>query len=877
MIKRETNTMETDGKSDKLIKDPTSASFSSTAPSTCSSQEVKSVIKSKSKQIGGPPVGGNINTGVSVPQNHHHHQPSSSSPSDTSEQQQQQPQQHQQENSMIDPTISSSTNTAGNNGEGGGGPDEGENAMMGGFDVWSTTSEDELAKELAENVVDEFAGTWRNEEMNTSSSNGNGNGDGNSNNSNKNETEEEKELADLSRPGMIKLRGVSDISFPPGMLMSTTPPPLSLLPQFPTDPTAAPGPDGQQQQQQGQGQYYEYYGNQQQQFQPYEQQQPYRHLAPPPMIAYYPARPSGVMNAPSPQPYAGAAPQPPPAAPTQLTPNMLSSWTNGGTSNGTAAGTERKRDAQSLDEGRGTTTKTSEDVDANRSEGKPTEDGDAMPAAPTSSTESKIDDKSTERPVKIPKISQTRSSSSSGPVPFHRRKKKPPGMPKRPLSAYNLYFRAEREKILAVQNEVGYTGQRIGFEGLGKIIGKQWRDLIPDDKKEYEELAEKDSERYRKEMEDYHERKRKMYREEDEAFEACQAVAAESAAAVAAAVAQPDSSHLLPPPPRPAPAVVVYHGIFGGGDEGGGPPGGPPPPSPLPPQQKGGADETQMTNVNINTEGDGSSGIQPCSSQKPSSTALCGVPASVAAAAGFTEVHVPGGGQFPPVGGTRSGPRFVSVAGADGKTIPAGLAHSQLQQQQQQRQQPFYSSAHTVLMQPPQQQFHRQHHHYNLPSVPPAVNGGPQFHHQSSFPPHQQNPFVPTTKDQVSLPPGMEITLSDQHGIERRYKVQYACYSMTREGADKYIESLMQYTAQTPSVSAVRPAPMNPLGVPTISNASAPPVLRPPMLTPTNSIADANPNNGQVNNSSINANSSSSSASHSTTNLQRSPLPPPTY
>mmetsp|Transcript_49005 Transcript_49005/g.118700 ORF Transcript_49005/g.118700 Transcript_49005/m.118700 type:complete len:871 (+) Transcript_49005:343-2955(+) len=870
--------MDSDGKSDKLIKDPTRASYSSTS----SSLEVKSAIETKSTQIGGPPGGGNSSTGVSVPQNHHQHQhqhqhqPSSSSPPDASEQQQQQ--QHQQENSMIDPTIKnnrSSTNTAGSNGEGGGGggPHEGENALLGGFDVWSTTSEDELAKELAENVVDEFAGTWRNEEMNTSSSNGNGNGDGNSNNSNKNETEEEKELADLSRPGMIKLRGVSDISFPPGMLMSTTPPPLSLLPQFPTDPTAAPGPDGQQQQQQGQGQYYEYYGNQQQQFQPYEQQQPYRHLAPPPMIAYYPARPSGVMNAPSPQPYAGAAPQPPPAAPTQLTPNMLSSWTNGGTSNGTAAGTERKRDAQSLDEGRGTTTKTSEDVDANRSEGKPTEDGDAMPAAPTSSTESKIDDKSTERPVKIPKISQTRSSSSSGPVPFHRRKKKPPGMPKRPLSAYNLYFRAEREKILAVQNEVGYTGQRIGFEGLGKIIGKQWRDLIPDDKKEYEELAEKDSERYRKEMEDYHERKRKMYREEDEAFEACQAVAAESAAAVAAAVAQPDSSHLLPPPPRPAPAVVVYHGIFGGGDEGGGPPGGPPPPSPLPPQQKGGADETQILNVNMNTEDDGSSGIQPSSSKTPSSTAQRGVPASVAAAAGFTEVHVPGGGQFPPIGGTRNGPRFVSAAGVDGKTIPAGLAHSQLHQQQQSS----FSSVHTVLMQPPQQQFHRQHHHYNLPSVPPAVNGGPQFHHQSSFPPHQQNPFVPTTKDQVSLPPGMEITLSDQHGIERRYKVQYACYSMTREGADKYIESLMQYTAQTPSVSAVRPAPMNPLGVPTISNASAPPVLRPPMLTPTNSIADANPNNGQVNNSSINANSSSSSASHSTTNLQRSPLPPPTY
>ena len=863
--------MESDGKSDKLINDPTHASaYSSTSPSTSSSQQVKSVIETESIPTGGP--GGrnsSIGVSVSVPQNNHHHQPSSSSASDPS----QHPQMHQQEDSMIDPTInnnSSSTNTAFNNGGEGGGPGEGENAVLRELDGWSTTSDDELAKELAENVVDEFAGTWRNEEMNNSNSNTNGN---NSSSNNNNETEEEKELADLSRPGMLKLRGVSDISLPPGMMISTTPPPLSFLPQFPTDPTAAAqGPDGQQQQEQGQGQYQEFDGSHQQQFQPYQphqQREPYHcHAPPPPMIAYFAAPPPGVMNGPFLQPNAGPAPQPSPtAAPTQLTPNMLSSWASGGTSSGgatttTATDTDRKRDAHALDDGCGTTTKAGEPVDA-------------LPVVPPmSSTESNGDDKSsTERPGKIPRINQNSSTSSSGgPVPFHRRKKKPPGMPKRPLSAYNLYFRAEREKILAVQNEVGYTGQRIGFEGLGKIIGKQWRDLSLDDKKEYEDLAEKDSERYRKEMEEYHERKRKMYQEEDDAFEACQAVAAESAAAVAAAVAQPDSSNLLPPPPpRSSPAVVVYHGIFGGGDEGGGPPGARPPPSPLPSQKKGGVDGMQTPSA------------QPSSSQISSSTAQRGVSASVAAAAGFTEVHVPGGGHFPPVDGTSSGPRFVSSTGVDGKTTP--LAHPQLpQQQQHQKQQLFYSSAPTALMQlpPPQQQFHRQHHHYVLPSVPQAVNGGAQFHHQSSFPPHQQNPFVPTTKDgQVSLPPGMEITLSDQNGIERRYKVQYSCYSMTREGADKYIESLMQYTAQTQNVPAVGSAPTNSLMVPTISHARAAPVLRPPTLTPTNSLADAsphaNPNNGQVNSSSTNANSSSSSTSQPATNLQRSSMPPPSY
>ena len=862
--------MESDGKSDKLINDPTHAlAYSSASPSTSSSQQVKSVIETISMTTGGP-GGRNSSNCVSAPENNHHHQPSSSSASDPS----QHYQSHQQEDSMIVPTVnnnSNSTNMAFNNGGEGGGQGEGDNAVLRELDGWSTTSDDELAKELAENVVDEFAGTWRNEEMNNSNSNGSGNSNGISKNNNKNEIEEEKELADLSRPGMLKLRGVSDISLPPGMMISTTPPPLSFLPQFPTDPTAAPqGPDGQHQQEQGQGHYQEFDGSQNQQFQPHQPQQqhePYHGHAPPPMIAYYAAPPPGLMNGPFLQPIAGSAPQPSPtAAPTQLTPTMLSSWASGGTSSGgatttSATNTDRKRDAQALDDGRDTTTKACEHVDA-------------LPVVPMSSTESNGDHKSsTGRHGKIPRLDQNPStSSSSGPMPFHRRKKKPPGMPKRPLSAYNLYFRAEREKILAVQNEVGYTGQRIGFEGLGKIIGKQWRDLSMDDKKEYEELAEKDSERYRKEMEEYHERKRKMYQEEDDAFEACQAVAAESAAAVAAAVAHPDSSNLLPPPPPPsAPATIVYHGIFGGGDEGGGPPGGLPPPSPSPTEKKAGADGTQTLSA------------QPSSSQKPPSTAQRSVPASVAAAAGFTEVHVPGGGQFLPVDGTGSGPRFVSSTGVDGKTTP--LAHSQPPQQQQQM---LYSIAPTALMQPPpppQPQFHRQHHHYILPSDPQAVNSGAQFHHQSSFPPHQQNPYVPTTKDQqVSLPPGMEITLSDQNGIERRYKVQYACYSMTREGADKYIESLMQYTAQTQNVPTVGPAPTIPLIVPTISHARAATVLRPPTLTPTNSIADATPNatpnNGQVNNSSINANpssSSSSSPSQSAANLQRSSMPPPTY
>ncbi|KAL3914704.1 MAG: hypothetical protein SGILL_005993, partial [Bacillariaceae sp.] len=97
---------------------------------------------------------------------------------------------------------------------------------------------------------------------------------------------------------------------------------------------------------------------------------------------------------------------------------------------------------------------------------------------------------------------------------FSRRKKKPKGMPKRPLSAYNLYFQAERGRILEQQAKQGEKATKIGFEGLGKIIGKQWKKLSNADKKQYEVLAEKDGERYRKEMDAYNDLKSKLLEEE---------------------------------------------------------------------------------------------------------------------------------------------------------------------------------------------------------------------------------------------------------------------------------------------------------------------------------------------------------------------------
>ncbi|KAL3913946.1 MAG: hypothetical protein SGARI_000387, partial [Bacillariaceae sp.] len=131
------------------------------------------------------------------------------------------------------------------------------------------------------------------------------------------------------------------------------------------------------------------------------------------------------------------------------------------------------------------------------------------------------------------------------------RPKKPKNKPKRPLSAYNIFFKDERAKILAnipdkteedeegdgeekaVKKEEGENGDekaeggeagdkkkssgkkrkrvphgKIGFESLAKIVGQRWKELPPDELEQYKARAEEDMKRYRKEMEAYVQKQR---------------------------------------------------------------------------------------------------------------------------------------------------------------------------------------------------------------------------------------------------------------------------------------------------------------------------------------------------------------------------------
>ena len=119
-------------------------------------------------------------------------------------------------------------------------------------------------------------------------------------------------------------------------------------------------------------------------------------------------------------------------------------------------------------------------------------------------------------------------------------RKKPKDKPKRPLSAYNIFFKEERHRILEVipesdtpKGDADGSGRKrkkrphgkIGFESLAKVIGQRWQELTTEKVNYYKLKADEDMQRYKKEMEQYitnEGKKEKAYeaQQEDEIQEA---------------------------------------------------------------------------------------------------------------------------------------------------------------------------------------------------------------------------------------------------------------------------------------------------------------------------------------------------------------------
>eukprot|EP00977_Amphora_coffeiformis_P005385 scaffold1147_cov172-Amphora_coffeaeformis.AAC.14 len=81
------------------------------------------------------------------------------------------------------------------------------------------------------------------------------------------------------------------------------------------------------------------------------------------------------------------------------------------------------------------------------------------------------------------------------------RSKKPKDMPRRPLSAYNLFFKEQRGRLQGEPQ--ARKKSKFGFEELGKKIGALWKQLGPQEKQIYQDQAKVEMGRYQKEMEQY--------------------------------------------------------------------------------------------------------------------------------------------------------------------------------------------------------------------------------------------------------------------------------------------------------------------------------------------------------------------------------------
>ena len=81
------------------------------------------------------------------------------------------------------------------------------------------------------------------------------------------------------------------------------------------------------------------------------------------------------------------------------------------------------------------------------------------------------------------------------------------GKPRRPLSSYNLFFKHQRAKILETATSKYEGGKprrshgKIGFASLARSVAAKWNNIEPEDRKQFDELAAQDKERYNREME----------------------------------------------------------------------------------------------------------------------------------------------------------------------------------------------------------------------------------------------------------------------------------------------------------------------------------------------------------------------------------------
>jgi hypothetical protein len=136
--------------------------------------------------------------------------------------------------------------------------------------------------------------------------------------------------------------------------------------------------------------------------------------------------------------------------------------------------------------------------------------------------------KSVKKPVEDPEVVSAKSKGTGKPKKEKKEKKekkvKDPNAPKRCQSAYFFFLAAKRAEIIETHNLAGQKASEVV-----KVAGGMWAAMDEEAKKPYQELADKDKERYMTEKAAY--TPQEPEEAEEEAEEAGEAEAEEEAPA----------------------------------------------------------------------------------------------------------------------------------------------------------------------------------------------------------------------------------------------------------------------------------------------------------------------------------------------------------
>lgn len=116
-------------------------------------------------------------------------------------------------------------------------------------------------------------------------------------------------------------------------------------------------------------------------------------------------------------------------------------------------------------------------------------------------------------PIDPTDVTTTTSSTSSFKIPASAVLSKimEDEKPKRCLTAYNLFFRDQRQQLLEALpvREGGkpkYSHGKISFKGLARVVSANWKVTTPQERNYYQSLAAADKLRYKKEMKEWKEK-----------------------------------------------------------------------------------------------------------------------------------------------------------------------------------------------------------------------------------------------------------------------------------------------------------------------------------------------------------------------------------